>query len=153
MPRPAERAYVLKVTLRDDRPPIWRRILVRARSTLDDLHWTILALMQFSGVHAYEFDIDGRLFMAGEQPDLETTEARETALEACGLAPGKKFAYVYDFGEFFQFEILVEQVGGVASGQRYPACIGGRQGAPFEFDRQRRRPFSVDAANRLLRRM
>ena len=40
----------LKVTLRDVRPPIWRRLLVPARMTLDDLHHAIQAAMAESGV-------------------------------------------------------------------------------------------------------
>ena len=43
--RRADSVISLKVTLRDVRPPIWRRLLVPAGMTLDDLHHAIQAAM------------------------------------------------------------------------------------------------------------
>jgi hypothetical protein len=39
--RRADSVISLKVTLRDVRPPIWRRLLVPAGMALDDLHHVI----------------------------------------------------------------------------------------------------------------
>ena len=43
--RGADSVISLKVTLRDVRPPIWRRLLVPARMTLGDLHHAIQGAM------------------------------------------------------------------------------------------------------------
>ena len=37
--------YQIKVTLKDSKPPIWRRLLVRSDMTLGDLHTIIQAAM------------------------------------------------------------------------------------------------------------
>ncbi len=42
---PAAKVYQLKVSIAGARPPIWRRVLVPARSTLAELHPVIQALM------------------------------------------------------------------------------------------------------------
>src|SRR3954454_9447596 len=52
----------LKVTLRDTKPPVWRRLLVPGETTLGDLHRTIQAAMAWSDYHLHTFDIEGRQF-------------------------------------------------------------------------------------------
>lgn len=37
--------YQLKITLRDVRPPIWRRVLVTDATNLNQLHWIIQIAM------------------------------------------------------------------------------------------------------------
>ena len=37
--------YQLKITLRDTRPPIWRRVLVGDTTTLHELHWIMQIAM------------------------------------------------------------------------------------------------------------
>ena len=41
----AERFVQIKVTLNDIRPPIWRRLVLPSATTLEDLHFIILAAM------------------------------------------------------------------------------------------------------------
>src|SRR4051794_5141753 len=68
----------LKVTLRDIRPPIWRRILVPRDMTLADLHRAIQAVMGWEDAHLHAFNVGGRQYSArGMLPDA-TNEARVT---------------------------------------------------------------------------
>ena len=53
--RQADSVISLKVTLRDVRPPIWRRLLVPAGMTLDDLHHAIQAAMGWEDAHLHVF--------------------------------------------------------------------------------------------------
>jgi hypothetical protein len=50
-----ERFVQLKVTLNDTRPPIWRRLVLPSATTLEDLHFIILAAMGWEGGHLHVF--------------------------------------------------------------------------------------------------
>jgi hypothetical protein len=52
-PRKAEEVISLKVTLRGMRPPIWRRLEVPIRMSLDLLHDAIQAAMGWKDHHLY----------------------------------------------------------------------------------------------------
>jgi Plasmid pRiA4b ORF-3-like protein len=68
----------LKVTLRDVRPPIWRRLLVPAGMTLGDLHHVIQAAMGWEDAHLHVFDIAGRQYGDPHEVDDAADEARPT---------------------------------------------------------------------------
>ena len=50
----------LKVTLRDTKPPVWRRLLVPGEATLGDLRRAIQAAMGWEDYHLHTFNIEGR---------------------------------------------------------------------------------------------
>ncbi|KYO64106.1 hypothetical protein ATZ99_21370 [Thermovenabulum gondwanense] len=55
----------LKITLKDIKPPVWRRILVKEDITFYKLNTIIQYLMGWSGYHLYEFrvgDMDSSIF-------------------------------------------------------------------------------------------
>ena len=76
--RRADSVISLKVTLRDVRPPIWRRLLVPAGTTLDDLHHAIQAAMGWEDAHLHAFDIAGREYGDPREVDGAADEARLT---------------------------------------------------------------------------
>lgn len=45
----------LKITLRHSKPPIWRRVIVRADMTLDRLHRVIQTAMGWTDSHLHQF--------------------------------------------------------------------------------------------------
>ena len=48
----------LEVTLRDTKPPVWRRLLVPGETTLGGLHRAIQAAMGWEDYHLHTFDIE-----------------------------------------------------------------------------------------------
>jgi hypothetical protein len=62
--RATEQAVQLSVTLRDIEPPIWRRLLVPASLTLDELHAVIQTAMGWEDYHLHLFEVDGTLISA-----------------------------------------------------------------------------------------
>ena len=57
----AERVYQFKITLKESKPPIWRRIQVKD-CTLDKLHEHIQTAMGWTNSHVHEFKIGGKDF-------------------------------------------------------------------------------------------
>ena len=130
--RPTGHVYQLKVTLRDIRPPIWRRFLVPDRS-LAMLHEAIQVAMGWANYHLYSFE-------AGDESYTDPKGAAELDMEDAGRArlsdfiPGEKarFGYTYDFGDNWEHEVLVEKVLPPGEGQNYPVCVDGRRSCPPE---------------------
>ena len=121
----------LKVTLRDVRPPIWRRLLVPARMTLGDLHHVIQAAMGWEDAHLHAFDIAGRQYGDPREVDGAADEARLTVggVLRSGVS---RFSYTYDFGDDWEHSIVIEGKRPPVDGHAYPACVAGRRNCPPE---------------------
>jgi hypothetical protein len=129
MPR---QIFQLKVTLADVTPAVWRRVLVPGGYTLDRLHRVVQLAMGWQDCHLHSFDIDGAQY--GEpDPDgeLALRDELDVRLDAVA-AKGARFVYTYDFGDWWEHEITVEDVFGAEPDERYPACAGGERACPPE---------------------
>src|SRR5216683_1808140 len=105
--------YQLKITVRDCKPPIWRRIVVRADMKLDRLHTVIQIAMGWTNSHLHQFVADGVYY---GQPDREwaaenTEMMNEKRHTVADLTPTVKarFAYEYDFGDNWEHEVVLEK--------------------------------------------
>lgn len=102
------RFFSLKIWLLDIEPEIWRRFVVPAGITLDRLHDVIQIVMGWTDSHLHEFTI-------GKKRYTEYPESKEDGL-ACGryrLAnlikqKGRTFGYLYDFGDSWEHEVILE---------------------------------------------
>jgi Plasmid pRiA4b ORF-3-like protein len=101
--------YQLKVTLTECDPLIWRRILVPSGYTLRQLHGAIQASMGWQNCHQHSFEIQGVEY--GDDPEQELgfqDDGGVTLLRA--LPPVESaFEYVYDFGDHWVHEVIVEK--------------------------------------------
>lgn len=125
-------AYQLKISLRGvSKPPVWRRVVVPADITLEELHTVILEAMGWHGGHLHVFSTGW-----GEygRHDPELGHADEAAVRLAGLlsVPGDKLRYTYDFGDDWEHDILLEQVLPEAPGSSYPSCVAGKGACPPE---------------------
>jgi hypothetical protein len=128
--------YQLKITLRDCKPPIWRRIVVRADMKLDRLHRVIQTVMGWSDCHLHQFVV-GRVFYGvpdRERDDFGTETLNEKRYTVADLAPvaKRKFIYEYDFSDSWEHEVLVEQVLPPDADFKHPVCLGGANASPPE---------------------
>ena len=121
----------LKVTLRDVKPPVWRRLLLPGTMTLADLHEAIQAAMGWHGGHLHAFDVAGRQYGDPRTIDDVADETKLTlnSLLKSGVA---RFTYTYDFGDNWEHQVLIEQPQPALDAGRYPACIAGRRNCPPE---------------------
>jgi hypothetical protein len=121
----------LKVTLRDSKPPIWRRLLMPETMTLARLHDAIQAVMNWDNSHLHQFEINRDYFGDPRVLDGGADEARYrlSRLIKDGV---RKFSYTYDFGDNWEHTILVEGREPMVPGMQYPACIAGKRNGPPE---------------------
>lgn len=121
----------LKVTLRNTKPPIWRRILMPGSMTLADLHVAIQIAMGWGDCHLHHFDLDGKLFGDPDTTDDVADEGHLT-LNAMVKSGVNRFAYTYDFGDDWEHAILIEKAPPASDAKAYPACVGGKRNGPPE---------------------
>lgn len=125
--------YQLKVALQDTKPPIWRRVLVAGDSTLGELHDVLQAAFGWQDSHLHEFEIDGVRYGMADLEDLEDPPLDEHGARLVDVAAeGARFAYVYDFGDYWQHRVTVEKVTDSREQPRVPALLGGKRACPPE---------------------
>lgn len=122
------RLLQLKIQLLDISPAIWRRVLVPAAFTLEELHGVIQVAMGWESIHLYRFLV-GDIYYGSS--DLHIRSPR-LSLAALHLRKGASFLYEYDMGDFWRHAVIVEGERDAKPGQRYPACTGGAHACPPE---------------------
>ena len=137
---------LLKATLRHLNPPIWRRFEVPDTLTFWDLHTVLQILFDWDDSHLFEFR-QGRGtfndFLTGSPPVMPGDEdnmpewqvdPRDVALAAILTKPKDKLTYIYDFGDYWEHELVVETVTPLAAGHPTPAvrCLAGKRASPPE---------------------
>jgi hypothetical protein len=125
-------AYLVYAWIRDIHPLLWRRVLVRADSTLADLHWTLQILFCWTDFHLHRFRIRKTDYAIPRHGLLEGHDARRVRLTDLAFRPNERFLYEYDFGDLWQLEVRIERRVSIAPRRTYPMCIGGRWGGPPE---------------------
>lgn len=131
--------YQIKVTLKDFKPSIWRRIQVRGDATLGELHAIIQMAMGWSNSHLHQFIIGQRprfVRIGPLEPDIddELTDEDEDKVVISEVLPASKtkMVYEYDFGDSWEHEVVLEKIAQAEAGVYYPRCIAGENACPPE---------------------
>jgi hypothetical protein len=130
-----ENIYQLKISLKDLRPLIWRRIQVQSGINLAKLHRILQATMGWYDSHLHQFIVGGTYYgvpSRDEFLDKGLRDERQATLNRILSKPKQKMIYEYDFGDGWEHEILLENVLAPEAGARYPRCIGGARACPPE---------------------
>lgn len=125
--------HQLKVTLKDVRPPVWRRVVIPSSSRLDEVANYLIGAMGWTNSHLHAFFIgDRRYDMA--LPDAEDNELDESdfTLREVFDAAGSTMRFEYDFGDGWEHDVLLEAVRIAKASETEPYCIGGRRACPPE---------------------
>ena len=86
--------YVIKVTLLETRPPVWRRILVPREITLRNLHRTLQTMMGWTNAHLHQFVLPGaRNFGRGRVFGGKIGNENQTTLGVLLEFPGAKLLF------------------------------------------------------------
>lgn len=127
----AERLVLLKVTLNDIRPPIWRRLVVPRATTLEDLHFIIMAAMGWQGGHLHAFHAAERHYSDPSEVEDAADESRMTISGLVRLGVSR-FRYTYDFGDDWEHTILIEKKQPPATSSNVALCVAGSRNCPPE---------------------
>ena len=125
--------YQIKVTLKGSKPPVWRRFNIVSDVSLQDLHWVLQAVLGWEDYHLHEFRAAKKFF--GEvTPDSDeyTIEESEVALSSVLTRVKQKLTYIYDFGDDWQHEIVLEKKVPYAPGAPLVKCLAGERACPPE---------------------
>jgi hypothetical protein len=125
--------YQLKITLRDSKPPIWRRVLVDGSINLLELHDIIQIAMGWTDSHLHQFIIDEEYYSMPDPYAMRSLKD-ERRFRLNQIAPQEKiiFIYEYDFGDSWEHKILVEKISAPEPRTSYPICIKGKRACPPE---------------------
>ncbi|MBH0198241.1 MAG: plasmid pRiA4b ORF-3 family protein [Nitrospira sp.] len=125
---------LLRITMAEITPSIWRLIRVPDRFTLHQLHRVLQIVFSHLDCHLYAFELELRHFEAPD-PESEAEDATATRLCDLALSPGSQLTYVYDFGDGWKHDIVVEAVLPMPSknGPDWsPRLLDGERAAPPE---------------------
>ena len=131
-PDSAQIIFQLRVTLKEIEPPIWRTILVSDGITLHKFHKILQIVMGWESYHLYQFSIaDSQYGIPNPDYAPEFRDTRKIKLKQV-ISKKMRFVYVYDFGDNWEHEILVEQILRAKLSNFDALCLGGKRSCPPE---------------------
>ncbi|MDC9590864.1 plasmid pRiA4b ORF-3 family protein [Xenorhabdus sp. XENO-10] len=128
-----EKFYLLKITLIEAEPSIWRRFVVPSIISLDRLHDVIQTVMGWSDYHLHEFIFGIKRFTEMPEEPEDVKEEGKVRLNSLIKRKGNKFIYIYDFGDCWEHEIVLENSNYSRDELPMPIfCLDGQQACPPE---------------------
>jgi len=112
------------------KPPVWRRLQLRADTRLDQLHEIFQAALGWENYHMHAFSFGEQEFGIPD-PELGFSDERQVTLSEL-TDVGARFRYTYDFGDDWQHEITVEDLLDADPDTHYPALIAAKGACPPE---------------------
>ncbi len=130
--------YQFKITLKDTKPPVWRRIEV-PDCPLGDLHEVIQIVMGWQNSHLHQFVVNGEYYGPlapddfGFGTEMGVGDEEGILLSEIIKGDGKvRFVYEYDFGDGWRHEVLFEKTVEADLKATYPRCVEGARACPPE---------------------
>lgn len=141
---------VVKVTLENTHPPVWRRLILPSQISFADLHDILQIAFGWEEDHLHEFSFSGNYNMKEEE---EEKVCVDDLLKECS-----KIRYIYDFGDCWVHKIVWEK--DVIYKERHASLIKARgdhfmedSGGVFaQEDEDARIPLDMEATNARLER-
>jgi len=131
--------YQFKITLKDFKPKIWRRIQVPENYSFYDLHVAIQDAMGWEDYHLHQFDIMNpktgeKVFISTLDNEVfhDVIEEHKAKIAQYFSISNNKASYEYDFGDGWEHEIILEEILPANADIKYPQCIAGKNACPPE---------------------
>ena len=132
----SERVARIRIELRELQPRIRRRVDVPISTALSSLHGMVQAAVGWTDSHLYEFRIGDRRYgeplPEEDHEDRRLYKARSLRLETAIARGVDRFLYLYDFGDHWMHDVVVEGVRDGEAGAEYPAFVDGVRRCPPE---------------------
>ena len=139
---------VLKITLAQSEPAIWRRVEVHSGLTLDDLHYVIQYVFDWTNSHLYQFFVppggkltqkamrEARCYQGAPEPmfgaDEDIRPADEEMVGRVFTPQCKQIVYEYDFGDSWNHIVKLEKRTPGGDQDHVPQCLAGENAAPLD---------------------
>jgi hypothetical protein len=124
--------YQLKITLKNIKPAVWRRIVIPADILLPDLHKVIQTVMGWYNSHLHQFTINGEFYTEPDEYSVDRSiDYRKIKLDQLITSENQAFEYEYDFGDGWEHKIVLEKILTQHS-QQHPSCLTGKRACPPE---------------------
>jgi len=134
--------YQFKITLKEIKPPIWRRIIIPETYSFWDLHVAIQDSMGWTDTHLHGFEINfprSKLIVSIGIPDEDEPEGEQEIVPGWKVKIKEFFTlenntanYIYDYGDYWQHKVQLEKIIPAEKGLTYPVCIVGKRACPPE---------------------
>ncbi|MCD7922664.1 MAG: SEC-C domain-containing protein [Clostridiales bacterium] len=103
--------YVIKITLENTKPPVWRRVLIPDAISFYDLHWVIQTAFGWENDHLHDFRPAGSDFRISskEAMSFPGDGFDEDAMTVDDFLKSSRWIrYTYDFGDNWRHKIELE---------------------------------------------
>jgi pRiA4b ORF-3-like protein len=127
-PKALPHSFVIRATIRDISPKIWRRIEVPDRCTLEQLHRVLQLAFSWLDCHLHAFEVGKRTFR-GSDPEWDGEFTSQVQLRELALTNGATIRYNYDFGDDWEVDLVIESV---SAREVLPGLLAGERAAPPE---------------------
>ncbi len=128
--------YQFKITLKDTKPPIWRRIQVPETYRFLDLHVAIQDAMGWTDSHLYQFDIlnplQNVMVEIGLPEGNNYLKSKQEKIADYFSETNNKAEYCYDFGDNWLHKLQLEKILPADPELDYPVCLAGKLACPLE---------------------
>jgi hypothetical protein len=146
IPRTDVATYRVRVDIDDASPPIWRRLDLRSDLPLDVAHQVLQVAFGWTDSHLHRFSLGGgpfdhhsQLFLCpydAENDDWDDgsdgVPAADVRLDEALQDPGDVLRYVYDYGDFWELTLRLEEVMPTSGDSPTAIVVDGRRAAPPE---------------------
>ena len=131
------RIYQFKITLKNTKSPVWRRIQVPETFTFWDLHCAITDSMGWLDYHLHQFEVydpdcGEKIFIGIPGDDEDTILDWNRQITQYFSLDGSAIPYTYDMGDNWEHSVKLEKILPREKGVKYPRCIEGEMACPPE---------------------
>ncbi|MFL1592760.1 plasmid pRiA4b ORF-3 family protein [Rhodococcus ruber] len=134
----------LRISLRDSEPAVWRRVVVDNSLSLLHLHFVIQSCFAWEDYHLHQFTkgepfTRGRVYVPDDQVEDELANGQDEVVDEGTVTigtvlpkVGATLTYLYDYGDGWTHDIVVESVADFDAEAPRAACVDGHGLAPAE---------------------
>jgi hypothetical protein len=130
---PTSNMIQFRLSVKDVKPEIWRKVLVSSDITLERLHTILQVLMGWKNRHLYAFVVNEKRYSPpNEDDDVPKSRLIKTKLSTLFHARIEAITYEYDFGDGWEIELQSEARNNDLPQDLAARCIEGSRHGPAE---------------------
>ena len=132
--KPKSKSLQFRLSVKDVKPEIWRKLLVSSDITLAGLHSILQVLMGWRDHHLYAFVINEKRYSPPNEDDEDIGKKNSirTKLSNILAKDARLIKYEYDFGDGWEIELCNEPNSIDFQQNQIAECIEGSRHGPAE---------------------